>query len=256
MIILAPTFLINLDGSADRLQSATAQLDAAGISFERVPAFDGRNLTPSQFPDYDHEAAMRYMGRSMRGGEIGCYLSHLDAARHVVESGAKFGMVLEDDIRLLPGFAEAVEQVINWLDHSPNGWHLVNIGINRHKIYTVLETFTVANRPHAITHAHYFPMMACGLIWTRAGAKAFVSNHLRITMPVDNYFRHWQVRENRGLAIWPPLVATTGAESDIDSGAGRREKLDRHPLYGWRKQRRLFTDKAIALRHKLAARHS
>lgn len=250
---LPPTFLINLDGSTERLQSATAQLNAAGIGFERVPAFDGRNLTPDQFPDYDAEAALRYMGRPLRGGEIGCYLSHLDAARKVAESGARFGIVLEDDIELPPGFSEGVAHVIHWLEQSTKDWHLVNIGANRHKIYTVLETFAAGNRQLALTHGHYFPMTTTGLIWTRTGAQAFVANHRRITMPVDNYFRHWQVRKNRGLAVWPPLVTTTGAESDIDSGAGRREKQDRHPLYGWRKQRRLFTDKAIALRHKIAA---
>ncbi|MBW7922798.1 MAG: glycosyltransferase family 25 protein [Rubellimicrobium sp.] len=255
-MITPPTFLINLDGSADRLQSATAQLNAAGIAFERVPAFDGRNLNPDQFPDYDAEAAIRYMGRPLRGGEIGCYLSHLSAARKVVESGAPFGMVLEDDLDLLPGFAEGVTLVLQWLAQGTNTWHLVHLAPNRHKIYTTLDTFSVAGQPHDITRGHYFPMTTTALLWTRAGAQAFVANHRHITMPVDNYFRHWQVRENRGLAVWPPLVATTGADSDIDDGAGRRERQGRHPLYGWRKQRRLFTDKAIALRHKLAARHS
>ncbi len=36
------TFLINLDGSDDRLNSATRQLAEAGQTFERYPAYDGR----------------------------------------------------------------------------------------------------------------------------------------------------------------------------------------------------------------------
>lgn len=249
------TSLINLDGSTERLRSATAQLDAAGIVFERVPAFDGRNLTIDQFPDYDHARAMAYMGRPMRGGEIGCYLSHLDAARQFVASGAPFGLIFEDDFELLPGFADGLRAVLGCLVTNPaRKWDLIHLSPNKHKIYTRLHSFEAGRQKHNLTHAHYFPMTTTGLIWSRDGAQAFLDAHDTIWAPVDNYFRHWQTRRNRGLAVWPPLVATTGADSDI--GAGRREKADRHPLYGWRKQRRLFTDKAIALRHKIAARRA
>lgn len=251
----APVYLINLDGSDDRLASARGQLDAARIGFERVPAFDGRALRIEEFPDYDPEAAMRYLGRPMRGGEIGCYLSHLDCARRFLDTDAAHAVVLEDDMQLGPGFAEGLGLVLDWLAAHPDGWDLVNIGPNRHKIYTGLYGFQAGGRRHELTAAHYFPMTTTGLIWSRSGAQAFVEGHGRIWAPVDNYFRWWQTRADRGLAVWPALVTTTGAESEIaDAGANRRSVAGRHPLYGLMKQRRLLTDKAIALAHKLGAR--
>ena len=252
--MIPPVFLINLDGSDERLRSASMQLDAAGMSFQRVPAFDGRELTIDRFPDYDAESARHYLGRPMRGGEIGCYLSHLDCARRFLATGAPCGVVLEDDMQLLPGFTDGLQQVLDWLSARPVDWDLVNIGANRHKIFTVLYGFDVGGSHHDLTLAHYFPMTTTGVIWSRKGAQAFVMGHRTIWAPVDNYFRWWQTRADRGLAVWPPLVTTTGAESEIaDAGANRRSVAGRHPLYGLMKQRRLLTDKLIALRHKWCA---
>lgn len=250
-----PVYLINLDGSDQRLSSASTQLADAGVAFQRVAAFDGRHLSINEFPDYDPTAAMRYMGRPMRGGEIGCYLSHLDCARRFLDSGAPHCIVLEDDMQLTAGFSEGVERILEWLAAQPISWDLINIGANRHKIYTPLTSFSAGGQLHKLTHAHYFPMTTTGLIWSRQGADAFVSQHRRIWCAVDNFFRHWQTRENRGLAVWPPLVTTTGAESEIaDAGASRRSVGGRHPLYGLIKQRRLLSDKFIAWRHKQKAR--
>lgn len=242
---LPPAFVINLDGSEARMASAAAQLTAAGLSFQRVPAFDGRGLTPDEFPDYDATAALAYMGRPMRGGEIGCYHSHLRAARAVVESGAPMGLVFEDDMQLVPGAPARLQEMAAWLA-ARDDWDLVNLGANKHRIFSPLTDFG----PHALTRAHYFPMMASGLLWRREGAQAFLAAHGRIFAPVDNYFRHWQTRRDRGLAVWPPLVETTGAESDIFAGPVSRSREGRHPLYGLIKQRRLMADKLLALRHK------
>ncbi len=249
-----PVYLINLDGSDERLASARRQLEGAGVAFQRVPAFDGRKLRIEQFPDYDPRAALHYLGRPMRGGEIGCYLSHLDCARRFLATDAPHAVVLEDDMQLTPGFAEGVRKVLDWLATQPIGWDLINIGSPRHKIYTVVHGFGAGGRHHDLTLAHYFPMTTTGLIWSRPGAQAFVDGHRTIWAAVDNYFRWWQTRAGRGLAVWPPLVTTTGAESEIaDAGANRRSAAGRHPLYGLMKQRRLLVDKVIAGIRKLRA---
>ena len=244
-------YLINLDGSDERLRQASAQLDAAGIAFQRIPAFDGRKLRVEEFPDYDAKGARSYMGRPLRGGEIGCYLSHLDCARRFLDSDAQVCLVLEDDMKLHEGFGVGVEAVLDWLARSGEDWDIVNIGANRHKIYSPMFGFDAGGRHYELTHAHYFPMTTTGLIWSRAGASAFLREHDRIFAPVDNYMRHWQTRRNRGWAVWPALVATTGADSVITPRAGpRRQTGDRHPLYGYIKQRRLMVDKWIAWRNK------
>lgn len=251
-----PVYLINLDGSDERLRSATRQLADEGMAFKRVPAFDGRALRMDEFPDYDPAAAMAYMGRPLRGGEIGCYLSHLDCARRVLDSRAPWGLVFEDDVQLQPGFGEGIAILLDWLDRNGGDWDLINLGSPQHKLYTPIMNFIVAGRHHELTRAHYFPMTATALIWSRQGAETFVRSHDRIMRGVDNHFRHWLTRSDSGLAVWPPLVTTTGAESDIEGGRGKRSAGGRHPLYGLIKQRRQIVNKLIAWRHKRdLARH-
>ena len=247
-----PVYVINLEGSDARLASAAAQLSAAGLTFERVAAFDGRGLSVAEFPDYDPARARAYMGRPLRGGEIGCYLSHLDAARRIAAGPAPVAVVLEDDMSLPPEAGALLHELADWAGARVSDWDLINLGPNKHKIYT--DLLTLGSGEHTVTRAHYFPMTTTGLMWSRTGAQAFVDTHETIFAPVDNFFRHWLTRTDRGLAVWPPLVRTTGAESEIDAAPRARSREDRHPFYGLIKQRRLLVDKLLALRHKRGLR--
>jgi glycosyl transferase family 25 len=249
-------YLINLDGSDERLASARAQLDTANVPFDRVSAFDGRGLSLDQFPDYDAKAALFYMGRPLRGGEIGCYLSHLDCARRFLASDAQHALVLEDDMQLAPGAMDSLSQILLWLSTRPIAWDVINIGANRLKYTTPWANFPGPGGGTTLLKAHYFPMTTTAIIWSRQGAADFVAGHRAIYAPVDNFLREWQCIVDRGLSVTPPLVTTTGAESDIDGGQAKRKAENRHPLYGWLKQKRVWRNKFRALRHMVKWRSS
>mgnify|MGYP003651673972 CR=1 FL=1 len=241
-------FLINLDGSEARLATATAQLDAMGLDWDRVPAVDGRGKPISAFAQYDDAACRAYMGRSMTGAEIACHLSHARAAQAFLDSGDSHGLILEDDFTLAEGAQADLSEVCRWLmsDAAPD-WQIANLGAHKKKISTPLEK--VAGR--TVLRAHYFPMLATAILWTRPAAETFVKQAERIVCPSDNHYRHWQTRTNAGLSIWPPLIRAGDHPSDIDSRSQRTDKTERTGTYGFAKQRRLWTDKLIALRHKV-----
>lgn len=245
-----PVYLINLDGSDARLHSASEQLAAQGISFERVPAVDGRKMDIDALPFYDKPRALAYMGRPLVPGEIGCYLSHLECARRFLATGAPYGLVLEDDMKLGPDVMDTVRPMLEWLEANALDWDILHLSAERQKIYTPLMNAGA----HRLVRAHYFPMVTTGLIWTRKGAESFVTEHTKIWAPVDNTFRNWQTAVNRGLSVVPPLVSTIGAESEIDGGAKKRKNDGRLRTYGLRKQRRNLLDKLRAFTHKLRAR--
>jgi glycosyl transferase family 25 len=105
---MPPVFVINLDKDVERLASVSRELAAAGITFTRIPAVLGaERLGEAGLVDL---AAYRVRNRadSPRGGELGCYLSHLHAMEAFLATGASMGVILEDDVRLLPGFVEVV----------------------------------------------------------------------------------------------------------------------------------------------------
>ena len=114
------TYLINLDGSDQRLASATAQLNQAGWDFSRFSAYDGRGKALSEFENYDDLAAQKILGRSLINSELGCYLSHYGCAEKFLETDADYLVVLEDDIEVLPNFKQNLESLLSYLDQLYN----------------------------------------------------------------------------------------------------------------------------------------
>lgn len=246
-------YVINLDGSARRLEEIRTRLDAFGVSFERVSAFDGRKLDLATVADYDSRRAERHMGRSLVGGEIGCYRSHLDVAARFLASDAGYALVLEDDALPLCDPVELLDQAIPDLETVDPDWLLMNIGNNKSKISTPLSTYVVGGNSFGLVAAHYFPMTTSAIVWSRRGAQRFLDEHRTIFAPVDNYFRHWLTREGHGYSFRPSPVTTTEASSLIVAAAGgHRNRNARKWHYGFSKQKRLLVDKLIALSRKRA----
>jgi GR25 family glycosyltransferase involved in LPS biosynthesis len=69
--------VINLDHSTGRLDSMRQQLGGLGLSWQRVPAIHGEQLTDDQRALFDAEGYRRKHGKTVNWRELGCYLSHL-----------------------------------------------------------------------------------------------------------------------------------------------------------------------------------
>ena len=109
---LQPLYLlINLDRSPERLETTGTHLSARGIAYRRLRGVDGNTLTlraPAVLPS----AYRRYHGRTLRAAEVGCYLSHLSAMETFLASAHDYCVVLEDDVEVVPDFAEAVADLV------------------------------------------------------------------------------------------------------------------------------------------------
>jgi len=240
-------YVINLDGSRDRLQTISQRLAAFDIAFERVSAVDGRQLDLSALTDYEAARAERYMGRSLVGGEIGCYRSHLKVAAQFLSSDARYALVLEDDALPLCNPVELLEKALPDLEKIDPHWRLINIGNNKLKIATPLARYDIGGHDCELVAAHYFPMTTSAIVWSREGARLFIEEHRKIFAPVDNYFRYWLTRTGHGYSFWPAPVTTTEAASEILAASGRARKTNKRKwYYALAKQQRLFEDKLIA----------
>jgi glycosyl transferase family 25 len=93
-----PAFVINLENARERWAAASAQLTRLGIAFERLPAVDGTKLSKEQVSRvYDGDRNRQVSKAPMCPEEIGCYLSHIEAWKHIAARGAAGGFVFEDD---------------------------------------------------------------------------------------------------------------------------------------------------------------
>lgn len=244
--------LINLDGSDARLTRATAALQAAGIPFRRLPAFDGRGKHPEDLPLYDPAAAMRSFGRKLTGGEIGCFLSHLEAARQFLQTGADYGLVLEDDLSIatpdagtvLTGLLDALPKV-----SADKVWHVANLGRAAPEVSSRLGPVEPG---HLLVRAHLFPVTTTAILWSREGAASFVHDVQRIDMPVDQWLRCWASAADTGIAVNPALFGTSGAASEIDASVSRSKSVRRGPRYAIARKLWLWRNTRLARRHQAA----
>lgn len=247
------TYLINLDGSHERLERATQQLDAVNWPFERFSAVDGRGKALTEFANYDDRGAQQILGRSLMNSELGCYLSHYGCAEMFLNTDADYLVVLEDDMKIDPDFKTKLDGLFEYLDqHKELDWYLINIAAKKKKLakdITQIEDMSV-------WHAFYFPIRGLGLIWSRQGARAFVEAGKTINMPVDIFFQSWLSQNGKGLGIWPPLVKPAGVDSDIlgtvaTQGISRKMLENRSKSYGFKKQKRMWRDRYHALKYLL-----
>lgn len=241
-------YVLGLDRHGERVGTLAAHLDADGIDFEFVAGFDGRNLEVMDFPRYDHDRAVQYMGRGLSGGEIGCYVGHENALRAFLASEREQALILEDDAIPIKGLLQPIWQVVEILKSTDAHWCACNVGVNRLKFASA-----VACAPGLEVYAaHYYPMTAHAVLWSRRGATEFLTISESIDKPVDNLIRHWLTREGHGYAVLPPLVTPSRAPSLIDGSKTARKQIERNLLYGVRKKKRIVADKINALARKLS----
>jgi len=259
--------VINLDGSDDRLRAISAALGRAGVAFDRLPAVDGRARPSDAFPDYDGDRAMRPMGRGLMGGEIGCYLSHLAAARAFLDTGAPYGLVLEDDAAPVSDLCRVVARTVDFLDAADPAWRIVNLGAadpawrivnlgnkRKFKLSTPCLEIESGSVSYRLERAYYFPLTTGAILWSRPGADEFVTNHDRIFASVDYFFRHWITRAGGGYAFAPqsrPVPQNKSFQSQICSSQRNRNMLKK--MFHFHKRWRMWKELIIALRHNLTA---
>ena len=245
------TYLINLDGSDARLARATEQLQAVNWSFERFAAYDGRGKALSEFSQYDDQGAQELLGRRLMNSELGCYLSHYGCAEKFLTTDADYLVVLEDDMKIDESFYTQLQATLDYLDaHKTLDWYLVNIAAKKKKFAKDITSLNAMS----LWHAFYFPIRGLGLIWSRQGAQAFVDAGKTINLPVDIFFQTWLSKNGKGLGVWPALVRPAGFDSDIlgtvaTQGISRKEKENRAFSYGFKKQKRMWRDRAYAIKH-------
>ncbi|MCY6413594.1 glycosyltransferase family 25 protein [Acinetobacter sp. VNH17] len=249
------TYLINLDGSHERLDNATRQLNQQNFPFVRFPAYDGRGKLLSEFKEYNDEKSIDIMGRSLIGSELGCYKSHLRCIEKFLKTDADYLIVLEDDIQIIVDqFKAILDEVLNWLSKHPEiEWYAINLGAKKNK----LSKKIFHTKGHDLVKAYYYPIRFIGMIWSRQGAQAFFEYSVNeMYMPVDNLAQSWLSQNGKGLSIWPPLVKPNGADSDIDGviatqGKKRNDKEARSLSYSLKKQKRMWRDRMYAVKHLL-----
>jgi GR25 family glycosyltransferase involved in LPS biosynthesis len=105
-----PVLVISLPQSPRRALIAS-RLQSLNIDFRFIDAIHGQTLCETTIAAVtDPARSLRRLGRLLTPNEIGCALSHREAYRQIIESGADAAIILEDDAIPATELASLIEQ--------------------------------------------------------------------------------------------------------------------------------------------------
>ncbi|WP_309083169.1 glycosyltransferase family 25 protein [Chelativorans sp.] len=171
-------FVINLDRQPERLRRMARMLEGMGLSFSRVSAVDGAQLS--------EEAIGRWCGHAsfgaMRPGAVACFLSHRECWRRVVDEGLPLAAVFEDDLHM----ADDAASLLANGDWVPEETDIVKLETMRQPTRVDKSPFAVvgARRLHRLAGKH---VGAGGYIVTRKGAEKLLAMSQTFNCPVDHF---------------------------------------------------------------------
>ena len=105
-------YVINLARSPDRRAHIEAELRRTGMTYEMIPAVDGRTLDLDDHTLIDPLLASR---SPFVAGAAGCALSHFYTYQKIIEDGRDRALILEDDVRLPPDLGDLADEVADQL---------------------------------------------------------------------------------------------------------------------------------------------
>jgi GR25 family glycosyltransferase involved in LPS biosynthesis len=200
---------------------------ALEIGAERIEA-----CTPETLPA-DCRAAFGQADRIRRleDVEMACLASHRAAMRAVIDSGARAGVILEDDVRISRYFARQVRNLADRADFDIA------------RLETFQPQYRMAGPAQPLTDgfAVYgmaeFDGGAGGYMVTREGAERYLAQAIDPTVPADDWLFNMQCakpRRLRALQLVPAVVIQFWHRSpdgpmtmDTDLQAARNRRYDR-----------------------------
>ncbi len=222
-----PIVFINLDRDAERRTRLLAELQQIDMPSERFPAVWWADVPPEQAGRwYSDELNARQYYKPLRNGEKGCYASHIGAWQQLLASDAPALVVLEDDVRLTPQFAEVVTAIAAL--NEP--WDMVKLlGRDREKVRS--QRLLVPGT--ALVDYARVPSMTAGYVVSRAGAAKLLARRQPFGRPIDVDLRFWwECDQLRILGVSPSAIALDET-SEVSSIWDTRDTLT--PGQRWRK---------------------
>jgi Glycosyltransferase involved in LPS biosynthesis len=224
MAVKFKTYLINLEKSSDRLKKAQDELDAAGITFERIPAVYGPDLSSEALHErYSSELNQYQYYKNLNAGEIGCFLSHRRAWQQILNDDLDYALVLEDDFAVEP-FASDVLQLAGEIKQK---WDYIKL------IDTTRRRKSIWEQPLTRGSLIVFdklPAGTCAQLVSRSGAEKLLRATAKFGRPIDIDLQHWWEKGIDIFGITPyAFVKQRGFASEIDV-IGQRKKERRRAL--------------------------
>lgn len=207
-----PVFVINMAKDLERRNVMKERLEKAGLPFEFFEAINGYELDFKNAPYYDRKKRLRYFGRDLFPGEVGCLLSHRGIFEKMDKENIEYAVVLEDDVI----FEDDIRDVLDALLKNKRHWDVIRF-LGSEKIYKrgcrIIEPLTgkyhFARLPTTPGGAH-------GYLLTLKAARAMLKHMQKNWVPIDTLQgQSWKTKLETLVVHPAPLYPDPAADSTI-----------------------------------------
>lgn len=212
MKALIQVLVISLQRSTDRREAVKKQLEHFSFPWKFIDAVDGRLLSRMP-PSYKAIKVKLLQGYELTPGEIGCFLSHIQAWKLCVEHN-RTTLVFEDDFRL----TKNIEQIIRDLIDISDQWNLVRLS----GIYETPHEVLMYRRGYDLVRNLGEPCGTAAYMIQPEAAEILLKNATHIYEPVDHYLEHYYKHSLRILAAKPYPIQLSHSKSTITDRFDRK----------------------------------
>ena len=206
----------------ERRKSIEENLRELGLEYTMIEAVDGKAISPSELLKvYSKKKSMKWTGRELNLGEIGCTLSHLKVYKQIVSEDIPEALVLEDDILL----GVAFKKILDNLHLLPNDREFVNFNSTDAILPPEKPFFDIYST--AKFERRCFP--ASAYLIKNSAAKKLLSLGDIAYVPADHLTGRPDISDLVRYGIVPHPVALRPFESEIDS-TGNRHKTEQSKI--------------------------
>lgn len=115
-------FWINAKNRVDRYQTMIKRFEETGVVAERFEAIYGGSLDKSKFCFSSHDLPQKMY---LNNGEIGCFQSHREIYKLILENRWNKTLILEDDALISPLIIDSFNSKYS---EVPEGWQMLYLG--------------------------------------------------------------------------------------------------------------------------------
>ncbi|WP_344936777.1 glycosyltransferase family 25 protein [Zhongshania borealis] len=233
-------WVISLNPASENTQKLIADLAAQGLNAEIFPAVDGRAGMPSLEGDerFLDDLAMVRHGKHLTASELGCYLSHLRAAKQAYDEGYQHICLMEEDVVIEPLFGDVYRSV---LDKELDMVRMMSLRIRKRVVLDKLVG------EHRLVRPVRGGLGAQAYVLNRAGMKKLFTYGQKIYEPIDKVMDHFFLFDLQVFAVEPHVAHELVHETSVQKAADTNDETPRlwhrlafHPVKLWFSLRRHF----------------
>ena len=220
-------FYINLPQREDRNAHMLAELKNADLDNSKITkicAVDGNSLPKEMVQQLAAKAD--FLETSFVNQAVGCFMTHVLIWQLIVERKINCAVILEDDVKLISGFADKVDKLIS---HLPTNTEIITIGLPQFENVLSLEHQTtdvfdkifvrIVNSHVRILHPDLNPGTFAYII-TLTGAENLLAyvDTFGITSAIDTFISSYLESRNIRYASKETLATTVSSLGSDISG--------------------------------------